>query len=135
SLVDGSRAALRKIGCPFTNRIDDTLRVVKTAVDYGRALREPRETLAAPAYVREAAGHAAHLPAGRLTEPEVKQLLRICGIATTTDIVAATVDEAVGAAEKIGYPVVLKGVSRDLVHKSDIGAVQLGLENPESVRQ
>jgi acetyl-CoA synthetase (ADP-forming) len=135
SLVDGARGELRKIGCPFTNRIDDTIRIMKAAIEYGRNLREPREALTAPAYSGEVAAHAAKLPAGRLTEPEVKELLRLCGIATTTDIVATSAELAVKAAESTGYPVVLKGVCRDLVHKSDIGAVQLKLENAADVRR
>jgi acetyl-CoA synthetase (ADP-forming) len=75
------------------------------------------------------------MPAGRLTEPEVKELLRLCGVATTTDIIATSAELAVKAAESTGYPVVLKGVCRDLVHKSDIGAVQLKLENAADVRR
>jgi acetyl-CoA synthetase (ADP-forming) len=135
SLVDGARAALREIGCPFTNRMDDTLRIMKAAIEYGRNLREPREAVTAPGYCSELAAQVARMPAGRLTEPEVKQLLRICGIATTSDIVATSAELAVEAAAKTGYPVVLKGVCRDLVHKSDIGAVQLGLENAADVRR
>ena len=75
------------------------------------------------------------MPAGWLTEPEVKRLLRISGVAATSDIVATSAELAVEAAEKTGYPVVLKAVCRDLVHKSDIGAVQLKLENAADVRR
>lgn len=135
TLVDGARKSLREIGCPYTNRMDDALRVIKSAIDYGRALREPRETLTAPAYCEKVAAHVASLRAGRLTEPEVKQLLRICGIGAAPDIVAASAESAVEAADKTGYPVVLKAVCRDLVHKSDIGAVKLNLHNAADVRR
>jgi acetate---CoA ligase (ADP-forming) len=44
-----------------------------------------------------------------------------------------TADEAVEAAERLGYPVVLKIVSPDIVQKSSVGGVRLGLVNPEQV--
>jgi acetyl-CoA synthetase (ADP-forming) len=46
---------------------------------------------------------------------------------------AATCDQAVRIAENIGFPVVLKIVSTDVIHKSDIGGVALGLQTPEEV--
>jgi acyl-CoA synthetase (NDP forming) len=48
--------------------------------------------------------------------------------------VAASPDEAVAAARAIGYPVVLKAVSAEITHKSDAGAVRLGLASDEDVR-
>ena len=41
--------------------------------------------------------------------------------------------EAIDAAEEIGYPVALKTISQDVLHKSDIGCVKLGLNTPEAV--
>jgi acyl-CoA synthetase (NDP forming) len=133
-LVDGARAALRDIGCPYTDRMDDALRVVRAAVDYGGLARAVDEPLTPPAFVSLIGQRIADLPPGRLTEPEVKSLLRNAGIATTRDILAISADAAVTAAELIGYPVVMKAVCRDLVHKSDIGAVKLGLSEEAAVR-
>jgi succinyl-CoA synthetase beta subunit len=48
-------------------------------------------------------------------------------------VVAHSFDEAVRAAESIGYPVVMKIVSRDILHKSDAGGIALGLDNREEV--
>jgi acetyl-CoA synthetase (ADP-forming) len=134
SLVDGARQALRAIGCPFTNRLDDTLRVLRTAVDYGEALRNPPPPAAAPDIGRAALEYARQRPAGRLNEPETKVLLRACGIATTEDVVAPAVEAALAQARRIGWPVVLKGVSRDLVHKSEAGAVQLDIRDEATLR-
>ena len=50
------------------------------------------------------------------------------------EIATHSADEAVKAAERIGYPVVLKGVAAKLLHKSDVGAVVLHLANAEAVR-
>src|SRR5262249_44363732 len=62
-----------------------------------------------------------------LTEVEAKELLNAYGIPVTPTVFAATADEAVAAARKIGYPVVLKLYSQTVTHKSDAGGVQLDL--------
>ncbi len=133
SLVDGARAALREIGCPFTNRMDDALRVIRTAVEYGGALCARQETVDRPGFCTEVASFAADKAPGHLTEPETKQLLRAAGIASTADIVARSVEDAISAADRIGYPVVVKALSREVVHKSDIGAVKLSLADAQAV--
>ena len=135
-LVDGARDALHEIGCPYTNRLDDALRVLRAAIDYGEALRNPPPPAAASSGM--AAGLLAHvkaLPAGRLTEPEAKALLRAGGIATTQDELARTPEAAIEQARSIGYPVVLKAVCRELVHKSEAGAVKLDIMDAEGLRQ
>jgi acetyltransferase len=70
-----------------------------------------------------------------LTEYESKQILAAYGIPTTPMRVATTEDEAVMAAEEIGYPVVLKIHSETITHKTDIGGVRLNLADPEAVRE
>ena len=55
------------------------------------------------------------------------------GIPVTRFKVALTQDEATKFADQIGYPIVLKIVSPDIIHKSDIGAVTLNLKNPKDV--
>ncbi|HYH43351.1 MAG TPA: acetate--CoA ligase family protein [Burkholderiales bacterium] len=133
SLVDGARQALRELGCPFTNRMDDALRVMRASIDYGRILSASPEAPVAPPYVAAITEGIADLRPGPLTEPEAKALLRTAGIPTTPEAVAASPEGAVDIANRLGYPVVLKAVCRELVHKSDIGAVCLGLENEDAV--
>ena len=69
-----------------------------------------------------------------LTEHESKQVLAAYGIPTVETRVVATVDEAVAAAEALGFPVVLKLHSRTITHKTDVGGVRLNLENAAAVR-
>ncbi len=134
ALVNGARDALKKIHCPYTNRLDDTLRVLRAAVDYGEALRNPPPPPASHSSFSAAVrAHAASLPDGRLTEPEAKALLRTCGIHTTEDVLASTPSAAIEQAQRIGYPVVLKGVCRDLVHKSEAGAVKLNITDADGL--
>jgi acetyltransferase len=77
------------------------------------------------------------LSAGRemLSEPEAKALLAACGIATVpTRVVAPDGDAAAQVARELGYPVVLKILSPQISHKSDVGGVALNLANAREVR-
>jgi len=69
-----------------------------------------------------------------LLEPEAKTVCMKYGIPVTKFRVARTVEEAVKLAEEIGYPVVLKVVSPDIIHKFNVGGVFLDLKTPKDVR-
>jgi acyl-CoA synthetase (NDP forming) len=133
SLVDGGREALRAIGCPFVNRMDDAVAVARAAIDYGIAMRARRDEPRLPAGFADPVAAAAALPAGTLTEVEAKGLLRAAGIRCTRETPAATVEAAIAAADTIGYPVVLKLASREVTHKSDAGGVKLRLADAAAV--
>ena len=70
-----------------------------------------------------------------LTEVESKALLRAAGLDVVRTELASSRDQAVGLAEDLGWPVVLKVCSPDIVHKSDIGGVRLNLGSAEAVGQ
>ncbi|HHC18855.1 MAG TPA: CoA-binding protein, partial [Euryarchaeota archaeon] len=70
-----------------------------------------------------------------LFEDEAKELLAAYGVRVTRVAVAKSEDEAVEYAKKIGFPVVLKIVSPDVVHKSDVGGVKVDIKNEEEVRK
>ncbi|MBT3428580.1 MAG: acetate--CoA ligase family protein [Gammaproteobacteria bacterium] len=70
-----------------------------------------------------------------LNEVEAKQLLAQAGVPVVETVLASSVEEAKLAAEKIGYPVVVKVVSADISHKSDVGGVKIGLADAEEVSQ
>ncbi len=77
------------------------------------------------------------LAAGRemLTEPEAKAVLEACHISVVpTRRVRASPAAAVKAAVAIGFPVVLKILSDDITHKSDVGGVALNLRDEDDVR-
>jgi acetate---CoA ligase (ADP-forming) len=78
---------------------------------------------------------AVTLPAKNPTEAEAKRLLGAAGIASAPEAECATADEAVAAAERFGYPVVMKILSPDIVHKSEIGGVLLDVVDPAGVRE
>ena len=70
----------------------------------------------------------------QLTEVEAKDLLRAAGVPVAETKLATTADEAATAADAIGYPVVIKIVSPEIVHKSDIGGVVLNVADADAAR-
>jgi acetate---CoA ligase (ADP-forming) len=74
------------------------------------------------------------LPRAAPSEAEAKRLLGAAGIASAPEAACATVDEAVAAAGRVGFPVVMKILSPDIVHKSEIGGVLLDIADTDTVR-
>ena len=74
--------------------------------------------------------------AGRVSlgDAEARAVMAAIGLRVPESRLAATPDEAVAAAEAIGYPVALKIASPDILHKTDIGGVKLNLATPGDVR-
>jgi acyl-CoA synthetase (NDP forming) len=70
-----------------------------------------------------------------LTEVESKQLLSRAGIDVVETRLATSREEAVSISGELGFPVVLKIASPDIIHKSDAGGVRLGLENARAVER
>ena len=68
-----------------------------------------------------------------LTEFESKELLQEIGILVPDQKLTSSKDETLSAAEEIGFPIVLKLIAEDIVHKSDTGAVKLNLKNIKEV--
>jgi acyl-CoA synthetase (NDP forming) len=68
-----------------------------------------------------------------LTEIESKELLKKAGIPVVETKLARSKKEAISISKKVGFPVVLKISSPDVVHKSDSGGVKLGLANATQV--
>ncbi|MGX1880770.1 acetate--CoA ligase family protein [Streptomyces sp. NPDC055287] len=69
-----------------------------------------------------------------LTAPEAKLIADAYGIPVPAEALAETVDDAVAFAARIGFPVALKIVSPEIVHKTDAGGVRIGLKSPSEVR-
>lgn len=69
-----------------------------------------------------------------LLEEEGQEVLRAYGFPLPQSILAKTEDEAVKAAKKIGFPVVMKIASPQIIHKSDAGGVKVGMSNEKDVR-
>jgi len=83
--------------------------------------------------VQEVTGRARSEGRSLLTEVEAKEVLKQAGISVVETRLATSRDEAVSISQELGFPVVLKIASSDVVHKSDAGGVKLGLETAEQV--
>ncbi|MCZ6447857.1 MAG: acetate--CoA ligase family protein [Alphaproteobacteria bacterium] len=136
----GIRADLPHL--PFLQEVDKSLRAIKAVTNYG-ASRRPAEVgrrspsaqeEAAAARVRQAAAGAGAGVPHPLSEPDSKALLAAYGIKVPIEAVVGSAEEAVEAAGELGFPVVLKGVSAALPHKTEAGAVLLGLASEDAVR-
>ncbi len=73
---------------------------------------------------------------GRVTigDAESREILTACGLRIPQAKLAKSADEAVALASEIGYPVVLKIASPDILHKTDVGGVKVNLSNANDVR-
>lgn len=69
-----------------------------------------------------------------LLEPQALTLLKSYSIPVPDFFIAKNCEEAVDAAEKVGYPVVMKIVSPDIIHKTDAGCVKLNVKDSNEVR-
>jgi acetyltransferase len=114
------------------------------AVEVLLAMNRRREWLAAPDRVIPRIAANTHkvkkiiknsLRQGRLQigEQDAKAVLEAYGVKIPEGQFSATRDQAVAAAQKAGFPVVMKVVSQDVVHKSDVGGVRVGLQTPQQV--
>ena len=88
-----------------------------------------RRNGAAVPILRELAGHAGPLPAELSA-----RILEAYGIPLVRSALVRSKKEAVEKASEIGYPLVAKVASPDIPHRSDIGGVELGIENPKMLR-
>jgi acyl-CoA synthetase (NDP forming)/GNAT superfamily N-acetyltransferase len=111
------------------------------AVRYGRMRRTPTGTVIRPAGTDPSAGRALVdartdvLRAGGWLGPsEVTALLTAYGVPLVPGELAATADEAVDAARRVEFPVVLKTTAAGVLHKTDVGGVRLDLTGPDEVR-
>jgi acyl-CoA synthetase (NDP forming) len=120
---------------PAPERAVEALRAMNEYAEWLR--RPPRAVKRFPVNRRRVERIVArHLRVGRLQmgEAKAKEILRAYDFNVSPGAVCTTEDEAVALAEQTGFPVVMKILSPDVIHKSDIGGVRLGLSSPSEVR-
>ncbi|MCZ6470078.1 MAG: acetate--CoA ligase family protein [Gammaproteobacteria bacterium] len=111
--------------------LDSGLEALALACEYGHRLRQLRQNPASASFT-SIDTPAADSDSQLLDEWQGKARIKAAGI-DVPDGVLCSSDEVVSAADKLGYPVVVKLVSNELPHKSDAGAVRLGLADSSSV--
>src|SRR5918992_5952935 len=122
SCLDESRTYQEEAGLPFLQGIKPTLRALAGLGAYGEARRRGRQAGPPPG------GDPADLDGEKL-----HALLQRHGIALPKQAIVGNASDAGVSAKQIGFPVALKLVSPDIVHKTESGAVVLGLKSAEEV--
>jgi acetyltransferase len=122
------------MGIPVLLGTETGLRAVRHVLEYARFQRERARSAEAvravpvPTHLHELRRRL-ETRAEALDEPASKAFLHAYGLTTTREIAAESLGEALRAAEKIGYPVVLKTAAGEL-HKTERGGVRLDLAAP-----
>lgn len=141
--AEPARRALAAAGLPAYETPSEAVWAFARHVAYAenqRALLETPEPAEQPSQDAAAIADAiidSALASGRtlLSEPESKRLLAAYGIPTLATFEAPSPAEAAACAERIGKPTVLKILSPDISHKSDVGGVRLDLRSPKDVER
>ena len=117
--------------------LDRAVGAIKALIDYASLRKEVPDTVSnSSASARATLERTLKNAKGAaLDEVASKKLLKAYGIPVSQEAIAQTAAEAVKIAKKIGFPVVAKVVSADILHKSDIGGVVLNLNNAAEVKK
>lgn len=127
---DPLRAVLIEEGIVFTNSLHEAVKVWAT---WRARTAQVVDTLAPEP--RKASGLLEQLAPGIYDEERSKALFEQYGIDVNAGGLAETAEDAARLADQIGYPVVMKIVSPDITHKSDVGGVAVGVADSASVHE
>jgi acyl-CoA synthetase (NDP forming) len=131
------RGILESGNVPFLQGTRESLVAIDRLIEYGifQKGRESKQTVQgkSPRQVEEIIKRLRG-PRRVLGDVEAKEILKSYGIPIVAEFLTQSVDEALKAARKIGYPVVLKGQSAEIPHKTEAGLVKLKVRNEEEVR-
>jgi acyl-CoA synthetase (NDP forming) len=123
------------INVPIFNNPEEMVRAMHLQMTYYAArAADARPSPSAPAIDRSAADTWMAGKHGDVGE-DALALLSAFGVPAAASLLADTPDQAVAAGEKIGYPVVMKVVSPDALHKSDAGGVLTGVTDADAVHK
>jgi acetyltransferase len=132
---DESRAVQQHTKLPVFAEIDDALRGLAASRDWNRWRARQIDTTG-DAVARPRMGAQQVLPkSGVVTAEQALALCEVYGIPVSPFEIANDPEEAVRAADRLGYPVALKALATQLLHKSDAGGVKLGLADAAAVRR
>jgi acetyltransferase len=129
----------RNLNYPVFTQIVETVRALKINRAYYLEKERRRQSEEIPVFqvnkdLASSLLKRAYQEKRDLLLPETGELLQAYGIPMVRGLPARTQEEAVQAAQEIGFPVVMKVISKEISHKSDVGGVQLNLRSSEGVR-
>ena len=127
-----------KAGVPVYRDATPCMRAMRAAMDFGDYVRLHKSGRASPERPAgldfQATSARLRACGNKLTEREAKQLLAGYGFPVTREKLATTPEEAVSHAREIGGAVALKIDSPDIAHKTEAGAIRLGVHGDDAVR-
>jgi len=137
--VEEASEYLRKNGVPCFDFPEKAIKTVAAMFEYARYLKEPHHSPARfedvdPDRIEEIFDAARQDGRVVLLPHEAGEVVEAYGVRAPRSKIARSAAEAETFAEEFGYPVVLKIVSPDILHKTDIGGVALDLRSAEDVR-
>jgi acetate---CoA ligase (ADP-forming) len=127
-------------GLPVFRTFANCVKAVRAYVDYwefAARYRSPFDdapTEPSPAAAKAGRVLADAAPGTALSEHASKQVLAAYGVRSSRDVLCESTAQAVDAAKRVGYPVVMKVSSPDLTHKTDLGLVRIGVGSARGVR-
>ena len=134
---DGVRI-LREGGIPQIDCPESAVATIKVMTDYVRWRSRPKRVVKLfPVNRRKVEGIVErHLRQciREIGETESKEILEAYGFVTPKGSIATTSEQAANIAKQLGFPVVLKIWSPDILHKSDVGGVRVGLNSEQEVK-
>lgn len=138
SAIEGALRVFQAGRIPWYDSPMSAVRTMRRMVDYVRWRQRPKRVVKLFPINRHRVERIIDRHIRRedweIGEFESKEILEACGFATPRGSLATTADQAVSMAEQIGYPVVLKIWSPDILHKTEVDGVKLGIDSPQAVR-
>jgi len=135
--VEKAMAMLRRENVPVFSDVEPAVSCLGAAYRFYRYRREPIEPYLKPEIdnvrINEIVDSVIAGGRNSLLAAEGREVMVAAGINVPKSGIAKNIGDAVDLAESIGYPVVMKVVSRDILHKSDAGGIALDLENRDDV--
>ncbi|HEX5187486.1 MAG TPA: acetate--CoA ligase family protein, partial [Nitrososphaeraceae archaeon] len=134
-LAEGTenKKILSEGGIPHFMYAEPAIRTLEAMFRYSRWIEKedttPRQFEVDKAKVRNVFENVLKSNRTNLLEEEGYEILKAYGFSTPKKILVTNEEESVRAAEEIGYPVVMKIVSPQIIHKSDAGGVKIGIKN------
>jgi acyl-CoA synthetase (NDP forming) len=136
----GSQSVRGELGrIPSYRFPESAVMALARATAYGAWRRRPRGSIktfrdSQPESVRRVIEDAVARGQGWLTPVQAKALVEAAGLSIASSSLATTADEATSVARQIGYPVALKAVGPEIVHKTEVGGVMLNISDDTNLR-
>jgi 4-hydroxybutyryl-CoA synthetase (ADP-forming) len=135
-----NRTIMSEGGVPYYLYAEPAIRTLKAVYEFknwvdSTSVKSDRLQFAKDmAKVREIFSEVKKQGRNNLLEEEGYEVLKAYGFPTPKSILGTTEDECITAAREIGYPIVMKIASPDIIHKSDAGGVKVGVKSDDELR-